>query len=83
MKLRELLQEKKWAGDVSVKWHPPEGFFSQSADDIAAGLKRSHADLKSAMSSLVFYINRAGSTLSNKTIAELESAKQKLRKLYQ
>lgn len=77
-----LIKADKWSSDVSTHWTPPEGLFSKSAGDIAKGLKRGHKDLKSAMSSLNFYINRGGSKLSESAKKRLESAKNILRKLY-
>lgn len=71
MKLLEL-----WSGDVKTKKHPPEGLFAKgSATEIAAWLKKSHGDLKGAMSALNFYINRGGKNLSDTQKAKLEHAK--------
>ena len=83
-RLGELMLEakSKWSGEVKTKWEAPEGFFSQSAEKIAKGLKRGHKDLKGAMGSLSFYINRGGKNLSADDKARLETAKEKLRKLY-
>ena len=78
----ETLQEKQWSGDVKTEWSPPEGFFTKSAEKIASGLKAKSKDLKQAMSRLNFYVNRAGENLSADDKARLESAKEKLRKLY-
>lgn len=78
------LNADKWSQPVSdsVKDEdrPPEGLFLKSASAIARGLKKLHPDLKSAMSALNFYINRAGKNVSNKD--NLEKAKDELRKLY-
>jgi len=71
-----------WSGDVKTKWKPKEGFFNESADKIASGLKRASKDLKQAMSRLNFFINRAGDKLAAADKKRLESAKDKLRKLY-
>jgi len=78
------LMEKKWSADVTKKekWHPPEGFFTGSADSIASGLKSASSSLKQAMSRLNFYINRQGSNLSATDKKKLDSVKNKLRKLY-
>jgi len=76
------LNEALWSGEVKTKWHPPEGFFKQSADRIASGLKSAAKDLKTAMSRLNFYINRGGENLSNADMKRLEAAKKKLQKLY-
>lgn len=83
--LDKLLNEgkKNWSNGVSPKWAPPEGFFEKSATKIAHGLKRNHKDLKSAMGSLSFYVNRAGKNLSAEDKARLETAKTKLRSLYE
>ena len=65
-------------------------FRKSSAHAIALSLKRS-ADrsrrrksepYRSAMSMLVFYVNRAGRGLSRARKAKLETAKDELRKLY-
>lgn len=76
--LDTMLNEKMWSGDVKTKWHPKEGFFDQSAEKIAAVLKRNSKDAKQAMSRLNFYINRAGKNLSPADKARLENAKKKL-----
>lgn len=76
------LDEKYWVKSVDTKWEPKEGFFEQSAEKIASGLKRASKDLKQAMSRLNFYINRAGKNLSAETKKTLELAKEKLHRLY-
>lgn len=78
----QVLIEKKWSAKVSTSWSPPEGFFTKSSDAIASGLKSNHSDLQSAMSSLNFYINRAGKNLSADDKSRLELAKKKLRALF-
>jgi len=78
-----VINEKMWSGNVSTKWEPKEGFFTQSAEKIASGLKRASKDLKQAMSRLNFYRNRSGSNLSAEDKKRLELAKEKLRKLYE
>jgi hypothetical protein len=82
MKLEELY-ELKWSGSVKTKKHPPEDLFAEgSAEDIVSWLKDSHKDLRSAMSALNYYINRAGKNLSAKRRATLDSAKEKLSKAF-
>ncbi|MEZ4689908.1 MAG: hypothetical protein R3A12_06880 [Ignavibacteria bacterium] len=49
--------------DVKTHWHPEEGFFGQSSEKIAEGLKSASDSLAQAMDRLDFYINRAGSNL--------------------
>jgi len=71
-----------WSGDVKTKWHPPEGFFEQSAEKIAEGLKAASDSLAQAMDRLNFYINRAGTNLSEERKATLEKAKKILDQLY-
>jgi F0F1-type ATP synthase membrane subunit b/b' len=77
------IYEKKWSADVPTKWEPPEGFFEQSAEKIASGLKAASDDLQTAMGRLNFYINRAGKNLSDEDKGKLESAKKKLSKMYE
>lgn len=61
MLVNELLNEKQLS-DVKAKKHPPEGLFkSGSAQKIANWAWSSHnGNLKKAMASLSFYMNRAG-----------------------
>ncbi len=82
MKFKKYLDEEKWSGKVKTKWSPPEGFFLQSAEKIASGLKSASEDLGQAMSRLNFYINRAGKNLDDKDMKCLENAKDILTKLY-
>ena len=74
--------EKMWSGNVKTKWEPKEGTFTGSASSIAKSLKRSHKTLKSAMSALNYYINRAGDNLSKERKQTLDRAKEILRDLY-
>ncbi|MFC1842396.1 DUF3175 domain-containing protein [Candidatus Dependentiae bacterium] len=71
-----------WSADVETKWHAPEGFFEQSAEEIAKGLKAASDSLDQAMSRLNFYINRAGTKLSEERKNTLEKAKKILDQLY-
>jgi len=68
-----------------------QGVFSKASPSaIARSLKRSadrsrrrnSGSMRSAMSMLTFYINRAGRSLSKNRRARLESAKKELRRLY-
>jgi len=85
---------KRWSQDVTQHSHAldlKKGVFAlEDPKEIAASLKRSaeaskrrKADpFRSAMSMLVFYINRAGKTLSEEHRARLETAKDELRKAF-
>jgi len=73
---------KKWSKDVETKWHPPEGFFEQSAEQVAQGLKDASDSLAQAMDRLNFFINRAGDKLKGEHKAMLEKAKEILHNLY-
>ncbi len=77
-----LLDSANWSAKVETEWTPPEGFFTQSAGDIASGLSHLSDDLQQAMARLNFYINRAGSNLSEEDKARLESAKEQLSALF-
>jgi hypothetical protein len=87
-------QKRTWSADVTehsdaldLKEHI---FESDDPERIAASLKRSAEasdrrkaePFRSAMSMLTFYINRAGSTLSDERREVLENAKNALRRLY-
>jgi len=73
---------EKWSHDIETKWHPPEGFFEQSAEKIAHGLKAVSDSLAQAMDRLNFYINRAGEKLDPKRKEILAKAKEILHNLY-
>jgi len=82
-KLELFLNEKKWSGKVKTKYHPPEGTFTKSAEEIATQLAKDSSDLKQAMSRLNFYINRAGENLSTERKRVLDKAKDLLRKKFE
>ena len=85
-------KKKKWSQKVTENSDAldlKEGIFNQrSAKKIADSLKesaersnrRKSSPLRSAMSMLTFYINRAGILLSNGRRETLEKAKDELRK---
>ena len=85
---------RKWSAKVTRESHALElekGVFAKkSPGAIARSLKRSaerrharkSAPLRSAISMLTFYINRAGSGLSATQRRTLEAAKGELRKLF-
>ena len=85
---------KRWSQDVTEHSNAldlEQGVFTlKDPKKIAASLKRSaeaskrrKADpFRSAMSMLVFYINRAGKNLSEEDRARLEKAKDELRKAF-
>ena len=91
---RRSTNSKNWSQQVTDTSHSlalEEGVFTwQDPNEIARSLKRSadnstvrkSSPFRSAMSMLVFYINRAGSNLDDEQKKTLEQAKQELRKLY-
>jgi hypothetical protein len=90
----EREKSKRWSQRVTQESHAlvlEEGVFTlDSPRAIAASLKRSADEsrqrksepFRSAMSMLVFYINRAGKGLSKTRKQKLEEAKDELRALY-
>ena len=86
--------DKRWSGRVTRESNAldlEEGVFTWSdPKKIARSLRRSAESSKrrksppfrSAMSMLVFYINRAGKNLDKNQLKVLEQAKIELRKLY-
>ena len=85
---------RRWSQDITERSDAldlEQGVFTlKDPKKIAASLKRSaeastrrKADpFRSAMSMLVFYINRAGKTLADADRARLEKAKDELRKAF-
>lgn len=84
----------RWSGRVTRESNAldlEEGVFTwDEPQRIAASLKRSadasrrrkSSPFRSAMSMLVFYINRAGKNLDRDRLLILEQAKEELRRLY-
>ena len=71
----DYILEKEQLSDVKTKWHPEEGLFlKKDPEYIANYLIKNSKDLKQAMSRLMFYMNRAGENLENKTV--LNKAKE-------
>jgi len=86
--------DRRWSGRVTrdsnaldleegiFTWSDPKRIarsLKQSADNSS---RRKAPPFRSAMSMLVFYINRAGRNLDKKQLRVLEQAKVELRKLY-
>lgn len=81
-KYLEIIQEEKWSGKVKESWHPPEGLFTKSEDEIAKVLHSQSDSLKQASSRLMFFINRAGKNLSDKEKKRLHGVTKILHTLY-
>ena len=81
-KLQDFFEQKKWSKDVKTKKEPPENLFrDKSADAIASWAWNSHdGNLKGAMASLNFYINRGGKNISGAQKSKVEKAKELLQK---
>jgi hypothetical protein len=76
-----MLLESNWIDSVHAKYKPPEGLFKKSPAAITGELKAAHKSGRSAMRSLLFFINRAGSKLSSEDRARMEKAKIALSRL--
>ena len=64
-----MISLKEWLETVETNWSPEEGLFTK--DDpkyIADYLLKYSKDRTQAMRRLVFYMNRAGENLTNKTV---------------
>lgn len=65
--LKEYVEEN--LSDIDAKWHPKEGLFTEKdPQKIADYLLKNSKDKGQAMKRLVFYMNRAGENLENKTV---------------
>lgn len=76
MRVMREISEAKWSGKVDTKWTPPEGLFTGSAKEIAAGLMKGAKDEAQAMARLNYYINRAGKKLAPADRKRIDTAKQ-------
>lgn len=84
----------KWSGEVTRQsdaldleqgvftWADPKKIAASLRSSAEASARRKAPPFRSAMSMLVFYINRAGSHLDESQRRVLEQAKTELRKLY-
>ena len=84
----------KWSAEVTRKstaldleegvftWDDPEKIALSLKKSADVSKRRKSPPFRSAMSMLVFYINRAGRNLSRKQRLVLEQAKQELRRAY-
>ena len=63
-------------------WDDPKKIARSLRDSAEASTRRKSEPYRSAMSMLVFYINRAGKNLDRKQLEILEQAKDELRALY-
>lgn len=63
-------------------WHDPKRIARSLKDSAERSTQRKATPFRSAMSMLVFYINRAGNNLQEEQKAILEKAKHELRRLY-
>ena len=75
------IADEKWSGDATDKEDPkdktPEGLFKKAAGTIVTNLIRmADGDVGKASKKLSFYINRAGSNLSDTDKARLDHAKE-------
>ncbi len=85
---------ERWSGRVTREsraleleegvftWKDPGRIARSLQKSAEASTERKAAPFRSAMSMLVFYINRAGSNLDDDQRQVLEQAKTELRKLY-
>jgi hypothetical protein len=87
--------EKRWSGRVTAEsraldleegvftWKDPKKIARSLSRSAEASKRRKATPFRSAMSMLVFYINRAGKNLDKQQLQVLEQAKNELRKLYE
>ncbi len=85
---------QRWSGRVTQEshalqleegvftWKDPARIARSLRDSAEASAERKATPFRSAMSMLVFYMNRAGSNLDDDQRQVLERAKTELRKLY-
>lgn len=62
-------EKENQLSDVKTKWHPKKGLFTgDDPQEIYDYLMDNSEDKGQAMKRLVFYMNRAGENLKNKTV---------------
>jgi len=87
-------KDERWSGRVTREsnaldleegvftWRDPKKIARSLQRSAESSERRKSPPFRSAMSMLVFYINRAGKNLDKKQLKILEQAKVELRKLY-
>lgn len=76
--LTQYILEKEQLSDVDTNWSPKDGLFTSDDPEYIANYLLKHSkDKGQAMKRLVFYMNRAGDNLTNKTV--LNQAKELLK----
>jgi hypothetical protein len=87
-------ERKRWSGKVTREshalqledgvftWKDPAKIARSLQKSAEASTERKATPFRSAMSMLVFYVNRAGKNLDPEQRAILEQAKRELRRLY-
>lgn len=64
-----MISLKEWLENVETNWSPKEGLFTKDDPNYIADYLLKHSkDRTQAMRRLVFYMNRAGENLTNKTV---------------
>ena len=64
-----MISLKEWLENVKTRWSPEEGLFTEDDPKYIADYLLKHSeDRTQAMRRLVFYMNRAGENLTNKTV---------------
>lgn len=64
-----MVSLKEWLENVETSWTPKEGLFTKDDPEYIANYLLKHSkDRTQAIRRLVFYMNRAGENLTNKTV---------------
>ena len=91
---KNKIKSTKWSGKVTREshalaleegvftWHDPKRIARSLQRSAEESTQRKSPPFRSAMSMLVFYINRAGKNLDERQRQVLEDAKVELRRLY-
>lgn len=94
MATKKKTSSTKWSQQVTMKssaldleegvftWHDPKKIAKSLKESAERSTRRKSTPFRSAMSILVFYINRAGKGLDENHKQILEQAKDELRHLY-
>lgn len=68
-------RRRLWSGKVRTKWTPPPGLFLRDAETIARVVLEAHDyELAPSVASINFYVNRAGTNLTERDRARLTRA---------
>jgi len=77
--LTVMLTEEDWRKKVKPKYHPPEGTFKKSAEEIASVIMQGAKDYAQAILRLNYFLNRGGRNIKQDVRDNVKKAMEIIR----